>query len=113
MTVQIKVSAGGVVDYGEVYETRNNNSHQGSRIAHALLVDKNVTEHHPRFTFHVDEENVFFYVDGKEVVWWWTGDKSHNYQGAEIADSIKELLKTDVDTAFLAQGAQKSRWRNK
>lgn len=116
--VRINVSENGVVEVvsdahkTRTWQTANNDAAQGSQIACFVLDILKAAKDHPRFSFDVDAENVFFYVDNLEVIWWWTQDRSDHYQGAEIADSINELLEHGVEV-FLSENRQKSRWFHK
>lgn len=117
--VRINVSENGVVEVvsdahkTRTWDTAHNTSRQASLIACFVLDILKAAKEHPRFSFDIDEENVFFYVADLEVVWWWSGDESHHYQGAEVADSINRLLELGVEKAFLTEDSQKSRWFDK
>lgn len=124
MTVKINVSEDGVVEVSATggggdfpgaasyrrWETARNDSNQGVEIAyHVLVTCAPVLD--GRFHFEIEEDSVFFYVDGEEQVYWCGGDKTHQYQGAEVADCLRDLLDGGVEKAFLAEGAQRSRWK--
>lgn len=119
MTIRIEVSEQGVVEVYDAqkllrkWETALNYYNQGSEIASYLIDVIGVAKGEHRFSSDIDHSDVFFYVDHEEVVWWWTSDQGHDFQGAEIADCINQLMTGGVEAAFLDPDAQQSRWCNK